>query len=450
MLTRLPFRLRLYFSWAITKIVILSVVLPLVFNLSQAFAQESIKPWVATIDMKMLILPGTAAFLDDAISQAEAQGASMVIVKLDTPGGVLQTTQEMIQSIFKSRVPVAVYVSPTGGTATSAGVFITMAAHIAAMSPGTTIGAAHPVSSEGKDIEGDMRAKAENAAISLVKAISAERGRNIEWATKAVKESSSLTEREAVEQKVVDFIAQDITELLKFSSHRKVRLAGGDFEIGDLSQAEVREIPMAVRHQAVNFLAHPNIAAILWLLATTGISIELYNPGLILPGVVGVIALILALAVGQVIPINFGAVALLALGAVLIGADLFIGSMALAVCGVIAMALGALYIVDAQQAPGLVVSLRLILPIALTMGGIMLLFVFTIARGYRGKSTINRESSLEGQKGRALEDITAEGRVSVGGTVWQATLVGSPVKKNQEIVVKRSLGGLKIEVQGIS
>ncbi|MCB0318390.1 MAG: ATP-dependent Clp protease proteolytic subunit, partial [Bdellovibrionales bacterium] len=169
---------------------------------------------IAVMDMDMMILPGTQGYLEDTIKSAEDNNAKLIILTLDTPGGMLNTTQEMIQKIFSSKVPIVIYVSPTGASATSAGVFLTLAGHIAAMAPGTTIGAAHPVAGDGKDIEGDMRAKAENSTISMVKAISEQRGRNVKWAEQAVKESSSITEKEALSLKVVDLVADDLDELI--------------------------------------------------------------------------------------------------------------------------------------------------------------------------------------------------------------------------------------------
>lgn len=404
------------------------------------------EPFVGIINMKMMILPGTSSFLEASIQRAHLDGAKAFVVLLDTPGGMLNTAQEMIQTIYRSPLPVIIYVSPSGSTATSAGVFITMAGHIAAMSPGTSIGAAHPVSGEGKDIEGDMRAKAENMAVAMVKSISEERGRNFEWAEKAVKESSSITEKEALKLGVVDVVAESIDQLLRQIKGKKVKLDQTYVTLEDYSSLQKRYYEMSTQQKLLNVLGNPNVLALLWIGATTGLSIELYNPGAILPGVVGVICLILALLVMQVIPVSQGALLLLIVGALLIGLELFIPSGILGVGGIIAMVLGAVYLVDVNQAPGMGVALEVIAPVALVCGGFLFFVVSTVLRSYKRRVTTGLEG-LIGQKGRALDNFTEKGKVFVAGEVWSAVARSGLVQKDEQVVVIGTRKGLILEVE---
>lgn len=407
---------------------------------------EADEAHVAIMHMQMMILPGTAEYLNETIAKASADGAKLIVVHLDTPGGVLSTSQEMIQNIFKSPIPIAIYVSPTGGTATSAGVFITMAGHIAAMAPGTSIGAAHPVTGEGKDIEGDMRAKAENMTIAMVKSISEQRGRNVAWAEKAVKESNSITETEALKTNVVDVVAKDVDDLLKQVAGKQVSLESGKVTLQDFSSLPKRAYEMSVKDQFINVLSNPNIAALLWLGATTGLSLELYNPGAILPGVVGIICLVLALAVSQVIPMNHGAILLLVVGAGLIGAEFYVPSGLLGIGGILAMVLGALYLIDASAAPGLGVDPTLILPIASLIGLAMLYVVFAIIKVKKRPVTTGMQG-LVGQKGKAIDSFTSKGKVFVNGEVWNATSAAGIIDKDSSIEVVAVKDGLMLEVR---
>lgn len=410
------------------------------------------RPFVGVIDMNMMILPGTQAYLEQAIQRTHDAGGKLLVVLLNTPGGILTTSQEMIQAIFKSPIPIVIYVSPSGATATSAGVFITMAAHVAAMAPGTSIGAAHPVTGEGKDIEGDLRKKAENMAVAMVKAITEQRGRNLNWAEKAVVESSSLTEREALDQKVVDLVANNLDDLLRQIAGMEVALAMGQkVVLEDYSSLPRQSFEMHFKHQVLNVLANPNVAALLWLGATTGLSMELYYPGAILPGMVGIICLILALLVSQIIPISQAGVLLMVVGAILIGLEMFVSSGILGVGGVIAMAFGAIYLVDVSQAPGLpAVAWEAILPAVLVCGGLLMYAVREVAHAYRTKGNTGKES-LIGLEGRAMESFSDQGVVFVDGEIWKAVLQpGSPaLQKNDRVEVTTLKEGLVVEVKKV-
>ncbi|MCB0310149.1 MAG: nodulation protein NfeD [Bdellovibrionales bacterium] len=411
-------------------------------------ATPSSEPHVAILDMNMMILPGTGSYLERSIDNATKNGAKVIIVQLNTPGGLLQTSQEMIQTIFRSKTPVVIYVGPSGATATSAGVFITLAGHIAAMAPGTTIGAAHPVSGDGKNLESDMRAKAENMTVAMVKSISEQRGRNIEWAESSVKESASITEKEALEKNVIDLVASDFDDLLKKISGKEITVDGEKVVLDDYSALPRHDIPISSRDQLVNVLANPNVAALLWLAATTGLSIELYNPGAILPGVVGVICLILALAVSQVIPINTGAILLFVVGALLIGAEFYIASGILGLGGIIAMVLGAVYLLDVSEAPGMAVDYMLILPTVIFLGACMVMIVWSTAKAYRHKVTTGSEG-LVGLSGRVTETVAERGKVFVNGEIWNAETASGVIEKGAEVRIKSIRSGMVLEVERV-
>jgi membrane-bound serine protease (ClpP class) len=407
------------------------------------------EPYVAVIDLHAMILPGTAAFLKSSIERASESGAKILIVRISTPGGMLSTTQDMIQEIFRSPIPIVLYVSPAGGTATSAGVFITLAGHIAAMAPGTSMGAAHPVQSDGKDIEGDMRAKAEQMAVAMVKSIAEQRGRNVAWAEKAVKDSSSITEREALKLGVVDIVADSIPELLQQMKGKEIKMEHGTAILDDYSKLAVREFEMSFKDRTINVLANPNIAALLWLAATTGLSLELYNPGAILPGVVGVICLILALAVSEIIPITQVGVILLVLGAFLIGLELYIPSGILGIGGIIAMVLGAVYLVDVSRAPDLAVAYQAIIPVVILFGGFMLFVTMSAVKALRRRPTTGSEG-LIGQQGKALGNFTDKGKVFVHGEVWDASSETGIIEKDSEVIVLGVQEGLVLNVKKVS
>ncbi|MCB0337990.1 MAG: nodulation protein NfeD [Bdellovibrionales bacterium] len=401
---------------------------------------------VAIIRMQMGIFPGTAEFLKESISRAEHEKMSALVVELDTPGGMLQASQDMVKAIFDSSIPVVFYVSPTGGSATSAGVFLTLASHVAVMAPGTSIGAAHPVAGDGQDIQGDMRTKAENMTVAMVKSISERRGRNVQWAEKAVRESESITESQAVKLGVVDFIADDLDGLLRKLKGKEVLIQNEKRTLEDLSKASRVYYEMSLSQTVVNILSNPNIAALLWIGATTGLSLELYHPGAILPGVVGVICLVLALAVYQIIPINISGIVLLVLGVALIGAELAVPSGILGVGGVIAIVLGAIYLIDVNEAPGLTMNMTAIVSAATVCGVALLLAVFAVVRSQRKKITTGSEG-LVGSIGEARGNITDDGRIFVHGELWKAFTRSSMIQRGEKVKVLGVHDGLRLEVE---
>jgi membrane-bound serine protease (ClpP class) len=408
-------------------------------------AQEG---FVARIAMDMAILPGTEEYLRDSIEAAAASGAKILIVELTTPGGLLPTTQAMVQEIFRAPIPVVVYVSPSGGSATSAGVFITLAAHVAAMAPGTTIGAAHPVSGDGSDIQGDMRAKVESMAVAMVKSVAEQRGRNVAWAEKAVRESASLTEQEAVSQGVVDLVATDINSLLKGIRGKRVKVQDKELLLEDYSELPIREFDISLRQRATNVLANPQVAALLWLVATGGISIELYHPGLIVPGMVGVIALVLALGVSQIIPISMIGVGLLVVGGILIALEFLIPSGILGIGGIVALVMGTLYLFDPSMLLGISIDYTGLVFMALLMGGTMLGVSVAIARSRR-QVVRSGYSDLVGQRGKTLSNVAGEGQIFVNGEVWRAVSLEGIIEQNADVEVVGVQEGLTLEVRKV-
>ncbi len=405
---------------------------------------------VAVIDMDMLILPGTQYFLEKSIAQAEEDGAKALVVKLDTPGGMLNTSKEMIEAIAASPVPVVIYVGPgAGATATSAGVFITVAGHVAAMAPGTSIGAAHPVAGDGKDIEGDMRKKAEEMTTAMVRSIAEERGKNVEWVELAVKESNSITEKEALEKNVIDFIAPDISDLLKQMKGKKIKLSGKEFTLGDYSALPRVNYEMSFRDEAMNVLANPLVAALLSMGATTGIAIELYNPGAIIPGVIGVICLLLSLVVFQIVPVTQGGLLLLAAGSLLVVAELFVPSGFLGAAGIVALILGAVTLMDETQMPGVEIPYEILIPSAIVLGLLLFAVMRLVVKGQSRKLETGNEG-LIGLIGEASQNISNQGKAFVNGETWNAVSRTGLISKGSRIRVLEVQEGMTLLVEEVS
>ena len=304
-------------------------------------------PPVAIIDLDGAITPITDRLLTTAVERAQADGAQALVVQLNTPGGLERSMRTMAQTILNAGIPIIVYVAPTGARAASAGVFITMAAHVAAMAPATNIGAAHPVTAGGGDMGKEMSKKVANDAAAFARSLAAERGRNVEWAEKAVRSSVSVTEREAVKLKVVDLVADNLQDLLAKVDGRVVKTARGVVTL-QTRDAPVKRIEIRFRDRFLALITDPNIAYILMMVGMLGIFFELQNPGVVLPGVIGGISLILAFFAFQSLPINWAGVLLILFGIALLIAEIKIASHGvLTIGGVIAMVLGSFMLYDA-------------------------------------------------------------------------------------------------------
>ncbi|OGL00816.1 MAG: hypothetical protein A3D33_16600, partial [Candidatus Rokubacteria bacterium RIFCSPHIGHO2_02_FULL_73_26] len=304
--------------------------------------------FVARLDIDGVINPVTLRLVGVAIERAEAEGAQALLIQLDTPGGLERSMRGIVQRILNARIPVIVYVAPTGARAASAGVFITMAAHVAAMAPATNIGAASPVALGG-GADKTMMKKIENDAAAFIRSVALERGRNADWAEKAVRQAVSITEREAVKLKVVDLIADSVPDLLAKIDGRTVKTVAGTVTLATRG-ARVKAIEIGFRDRFLNVITDPNVAYILMMLGMLGLFFELSNPGVILPGVVGGISLILAFFAFQSLPINYAGLLLILFGIVLFIAEIKVVSHGvLAIGGTISMALGSMMLFETPE-----------------------------------------------------------------------------------------------------
>lgn len=368
--------------------------------------------------------PTTAGFIARALDVAADAGAQCLVIELDTPGGLLDSTKQIVQAFYRARVPTVVYVAPAGANAGSAGVFITLAADVAAMAPNTSIGAAHPVMLGGTDVPDEtMKQKLENFAVSSIEAIARKRGRNVEWAKAAVRESASITSEEALEKQVVDLLAADLPELLRRLDGRVVN--GRTLAT---AAAPVTEIPMNTREKVFQVVWRPEVMFILMLVAIYGIIGELSNPGAILPGVVGAIALILALYMGSVLPVNVAGIALIVVAVALFVTDVFAPSHGiLTVGGIVAFFLGSLMLFDSPL-PAFRLSLAFILPAtALTAA----FFLFVIGKGLKAQLLPVRAGpeTMLGKTVTALAPVAGRHcHVFVEGELWRATSTNPPAE----------------------
>ncbi|MDZ7378289.1 MAG: nodulation protein NfeD [candidate division KSB1 bacterium] len=392
-----------------------------------------------------VINPVIVEYMAASIRRAEEARAVAVIFQLDTPGGLVDSTREIVKALLNATVPTVVYVSPSGARAASAGTFITLAGHVAAMAPGTNIGAAHPVSGEGKDIEGDMRQKAENDLAAFARSIAEKRRRNAEWAEKAVRDSVAVTESEALEQHVIDLIADDVPDLVKQLDGRQISLHGNAVTL-HTAGATVRYRQMHWRQRLLAALSHPQIALMLLSLGSIGLLVELYNPGLIFPGVVGALALLLALYSLQTLPINYTGLLLIGLGMLMFILEIKVTSFGmLTLGGTVAMALGALMLVDSPE-EYLRIPLASIILVVGTTAGLFLLVVGAAVRSV-GRRPVSGREALLGSLATVRERIDPTGTVFVQGTLWSARSA-TPIEAGATVRVV-GVDGLKLTVEQV-
>lgn len=401
-------------------------------------------------EIQGVINPFTARYLDRVLDDAEARQAQLVVLKLDTPGGLDSSMREMIQDILASPVPVAVYVTPAGARAASAGLFLLIAGHVAAMTPGTNTGAAHPVGLGG-DIDEVMMSKVVNDAAATIRALAEERGRNAEWAERAVRQSESITEKEALELNVIDVVARNLDDLLQQIDGRMIRTAQGD-KLLDLAAAPRREISMNLAERFMHLLTDPNLAFILLTVGTIGIIAELYNPGALFPGITGVIALILAfLSLGS-LPTNWAGVALLTLAVGLFIAELNTdGTGILGISAVVSFLLGGLILFRPFQPgspalPDMRVAPWLVGLATAAMAGFVLVVVTQVARARKAPPLTGVEHYM-GQIAQVRQALCPTGRVWFEGQSWFArTQSGVEVAESQSVRIV-GLDGLTLIVE---
>jgi len=380
---------------------------------SPAYAEEIV---VATYEG--VINPVAAEYVHDVLASAQATSAHAVVLRLDTPGGLDTSMRLIIKDITGSPIPVIVYVSPSGGRAASAGVFITMAAHVAAMAPGTNIGAAHPVAMGGGEMDKTMKEKVENDSVAYIKSIAEQRGRNVSWAEDAVRKSLSVTEQEALNLKIIDVVAEDLPALLKHVHGRTVPVSTGHTTL-HTDGASIRDFPMGLRLELLKTLSDPNIAYLLMTIGTIGILAELYNPGAILPGVVGAISLILAFYSLQSLPVNYAGVLLFMLGIVFFVLEATVTSYGLlAIGGVVSMVLGSLMLIK-SDADFFQISWSVIVPVIITTAGVSLFMVGMGLRALRRSPQTGSEGMI-GTIGVAKTALSPRGKLSIHGELWDA------------------------------
>ena len=398
---------------------------------------------VLLITVNGIINPVASEYIGGAVKQASDMKAEALIIELDTPGGLDSSMRSIIRDILGSPVPVVVYVAPSGARAASAGVFITLAAHIAAMAPGTNIGAAHPVQI-GEKMDKVMSDKVTNDAAAFIRTLAAQRGRNAGWAEDAVRKSVSITETEALKLGVIDLIAKDVTALLSEIDGRKVTTVTGEHVL-HTAGAKVVQREMSLRNKILDLISNPNVAYILMLLGFYGLFFELTNPGAIFPGVMGGICLILGFYALQTLPVNYAGLMLIIMGIVLFILEVKIISHGLlTIGGIMALIFGSLMLFDSSS-PLFKLSLAVIVPVVLITA---LLFVFTVRLAYKSsrKRPLTGVEDLIGLEGTASTDITPQrGTVRVHGELWSAWS-DEPVPKDSVVVVE-AIHELKIKVR---
>lgn len=399
---------------------------------------------VGLIKISGAIGPATASYIQRAINEADKQKYVCLIIQLDTPGGLLDSTKDIVQSLFSSPVPTVVYVAPAGATAASAGCFIALAADVAAMSPGTSIGAAHPVAMGGgeQQIDEVMKKKLENFATTFIESIAAKRNRNVEWAKTAVRESAAITAEKALELNVIDIIAANVPDLLKQLDGREV-----NGKLLRTASAKLHEVPMLTKERIFQMLWRPEVMFILMLIAIYGIIGELSNPGAIIPGVIGAIALVLALYMASILPVNIAGVALIVFAVGLFIVEIFTPTHGvLAAGGIISFFLGSFMLFDAPVA-AFRLSLVLIIPATIITAAF---FIFVIGAGLRAQYLPIKagKESIVGNTATALTPINAQsGKVFVEGTYWNAVST-EPIEENKPVEVI-GVEGLTLKVKPI-
>ncbi len=424
-----------------------------------------------------IINPVVTEYLTEGIDQAEKDESPAIVIELDTPGGLLSSTRTIVKRIMNAKVPVIVYVSPSGSRAGSAGVFITLAAHVAAMAPSTNIGAAHPVEfgenprkekdsfrellkelkkekGEKKDSKPVPKDKEEeettpmadkilNDTVAWVSTIAKTRGRNVDWAVRAVKESISSREDEALQLGVIDVVARDLETLLAEVEGRKISLADDRQVTLSFKPFRLKRQGMTLRQQILNVLINPNIAYILMILGFYGLLFEITHPGAWFPGIAGMVCLILAFYAFHTLPTNYAGLALIILAIILFIAEVKVTSYGLlTVGGVICMLLGSLFLVD-STAEFMQISLKLILPVVASTAAIFFFLVSLAVRAHRQKSAVGPEGMIG-----TVGEVTVEGKVIVEGEIWDA-LSEERLKKGEKVQVVAVEGGMRLKVKKV-
>jgi membrane-bound serine protease (ClpP class) len=399
---------------------------------------------VSSLEIDGVISPITVRLVSAAIERTRADGGAALVILLDTPGGLERSMRSIVRDMLNSPVPVIVYVSPTGARAASAGAFITIAAHVAAMAPATNIGAAHPVAAGGGAMDKEMTRKVENDAAAFIRTVARERGRNQDWAEKAVRSSVSATEQEALKLGIIDLVAGSLPDLLAKVDGRQVKTVRGMVALRTRG-ATVQPFAVGWRDRFLALITDPNIAYILLMLGMLGLFFELANPGVILPGVIGGISLILAFFAFQSLPINWAGFLLILFGIVLLIAEIKVVSHGvLTIGGVIAILLGSMMLVNTPELP-LRVAWTVIVPVVAVTAGI---FMFAVSAGVKAQMSrpTTGTAGLVDEIGVAQTAIDPEGQVMVHGELWTAVPRGAPIAAGERVRVV-AVEGLRLHVE---
>ncbi len=390
------------------------------------------------------ITPVTADYLASVIERAEAEKATVLVVELDTPGGLDTAMRQMVQAILRSSVPVAVYVSPSGARAASAGVLITLASDVAAMAPGTNIGAAHPVNIGGGSMDNTMSRKVENDAAAYARSLAARHERNAEWAESAVRESASLSAKDALDRKVIDLVVPGLPDLLSRLDGREITKGESVLTIRTKG-APVTRVPMGFRHRVLSALADPNIAYILMMIGVYGIYFELASPGAVFPGVVGGISLVLGFYALQTLSANYAGFLLILLAVILFFLELKVPSHgALSIGGIVSMVLGSLMLFRESADPFLRVSWSVLITMV-ALSAVFFTAVISLAVRSQIRKPATGPEGMIGETGEAVTDLDGRGKVRVVGELWDARC-GRPVRKGEQVTVK-GMDGMTLLVE---
>lgn len=402
---------------------------------------------VVSLKIDGVINPAASAFIERGIENASEKNAECLIIQLNTPGGLLKSTRVIVSSFLESKIPVIVYVSPGGAQAGSAGVFITMAAHIAAMAPGTNIGAAHPVDMEGK-MDSVMGEKVTNDAAAFIRTIAEKRNRNLKWAEDAVRKSQAITETEALDTNVIDLIAKNLDDLLSQIDGKQVETVDGTVTL-HTKGARIEPMEMGWAEKFLDVLSNPSIALILFQLGVLGLMLELYNPGSIFPGIVGVICLVLAFYSMHTLPINYAGLALIIFGFILFLLEIKIISHGmLAIGGAISTFLGSIMLIRTSSLLEFVEISWVVIITSVAVTTFFFIFLVGLGLKAQRKKPTTGSEGLIGEIGEAITLLNPEGTIRIHGEFWQAESTSGTIDKGERVRVVE-IHNLKLRVEQV-
>ena len=443
------------------KIYLLLILLPFIItSISGIYAYSQSKNSIVLIKINGMINPASSDYIRVGLEKAKESNANALVIEMDTPGGLLSSTKDIVKMILNSEVPVVVYIHPSGSSATSAGVFITLSAHVAAMNEGTSIGAAHPVSigqrgsdkkkddkdgdEEGEKDKDIMNEKIENYAASFIESIAEKRGRNIEWAVEAVRNSASITSTEALEKNVIDIISPSLNDLLTRIDGRKIKVNEKEV-ILTTKDASIHNIEMSTKQKLIDVLSTPDIALLLISLGSLGLLLEFYNPGLIFPGVAGAICLMLGFVSFQILPFNYGGVVLLLIAVGLFIAEIYVPSFGLLTTGgIISFILGALLLFDTPESD-ISVGLDVVISAALALGLFFFFVVYSLIKARKLSFSTGYEGMI-GEIGEVLSTIDGVLKIFVHGEYWSAKS-DEIINKGDKVEIVEVISNMKLKVK---